>query len=173
MRMPKSLLPLTSVRRKGVTLALGSAELQQSVAEKFGSAVELMNLKHGIFDEASVSVIHQQTISKSRVKPDTILTADVFWPNIVIAGEALNHFFEDGWIGGRLVFGSNEGPMVSLTLRDLRCVMINPIQTRPRRILRDEDRRASERQQCRSLWNGSSHGPNQRVGQSVSLIVDQ
>jgi MOSC domain-containing protein len=45
----------------------------------------------------------------------------------VIATESAEAFLEDGWIGGRLVFGSEveQGPMVSLTLRDLRCVMIN------------------------------------------------
>ena len=48
---------------EGMNLALGSAELQDSVAEKFGSAVELMKLKHGIFDEASVSVINLATIA--------------------------------------------------------------------------------------------------------------
>ena len=37
---------------EGLELALGSAELQNNVAEKFGSALELMKLKHGIFDDA-------------------------------------------------------------------------------------------------------------------------
>src|ERR1700730_13826892 len=42
---------------------LRSAALQSEVAERFGSSVELMNLKHGIFDEASVSVISLATIA--------------------------------------------------------------------------------------------------------------
>ena len=48
---------------EGMNLALGSAELQNSISEKFGSAVELMKLKHGIFDEASVSVISLATVA--------------------------------------------------------------------------------------------------------------
>src|ERR1051326_7866466 len=41
----------------GMELALESAELRNNVAEKFGSAVELMKLRHGVFDDATVSVI--------------------------------------------------------------------------------------------------------------------
>src|SRR5262245_31810169 len=48
---------------EGISLALRSDELRSSITEKFGSEVELMKLKHGIFDEASVSVINLATIS--------------------------------------------------------------------------------------------------------------
>src|SRR3954451_4380293 len=48
---------------EGLDLAIGSAELQDNVAEKFGSPLELMKLKHGIFDDASVSVINLATMS--------------------------------------------------------------------------------------------------------------
>src|SRR5512132_2779962 len=40
----------------GNQLELRSVELQNEIAERFGSGVELMNLKNGIFDDASVSV---------------------------------------------------------------------------------------------------------------------
>ncbi len=111
---------------EGVVLPLGSTELQNSVAEKFGGAVELMKLKHGIFDEASVSVINLATISAIGEAAEQNLDTRRFRANIVIATKATEPFLEDGWIGGRLVFGSkNEGPMLSMTLRDLRCVMIN------------------------------------------------
>src|SRR5215467_2645901 len=43
---------------EGINLALESEELQSSIARRFGSSVELIRLKHGIFDEASVSVIN-------------------------------------------------------------------------------------------------------------------
>src|SRR6185436_19539119 len=111
---------------EGINLALGSAELQNSVAEKFGSAVELMKLKHGIFDEASVSVINLATISAIGREVGENLDTRRFRSNIVIATDATEPFQEDGWIGSRLVFGSNDaGPMVNVTLRDLRCVMIS------------------------------------------------
>jgi uncharacterized protein YcbX len=111
---------------EGVELALTSEELQKSVAEKFGSAVELMKLKHGIFDEASVSVINLATISAIGREAGKDLDIRRFRANIVISSIATEPFQEDGWIGGRLVFGDAEmGPMLTLTLRDLRCVMIN------------------------------------------------
>jgi uncharacterized protein YcbX len=111
---------------EGSNLAVGSAELEQSISARFGSAVELMKLKHGIFDEASVSVINLATISAIGREIETNLDPRRFRPNILIAVDATEPFLEDGWIGGRLVFGNSEGgPMLSMTLRDLRCVMVN------------------------------------------------
>ena len=111
---------------EGVELAIGSAELQESVAEKLGSRVELMKLKHGIFDDASVSVINLATIAAIGREAGQDLDTRRFRANIVIATESTEAFVEDSWIGGQLVFGSAEtGPTVSLTVRDPRCVMIN------------------------------------------------
>jgi MOSC domain-containing protein len=118
---------------EGVELPIGSVELQESVARKLGSPVELMRLKHGIFDEASVSVINLATIAaigrEAGLESDGQSRLDTrrFRPNIVIATDSAEAFLEDGWIGGRLVFGddADAGPIVSLTLRDLRCVMLN------------------------------------------------
>lgn len=111
---------------EGMSVALPSAELQNSVAEKFGSPVELMKLKHGIFDEASVSVINLATISAIGREVGENLDTRRFRANIVLATDSTEPFSEDSWIGSRLVFGSPEtGPVVSLTMRDPRCVMIN------------------------------------------------
>jgi len=111
---------------EGIELAIGSAELQNIVAERFGSAVELMKFKHGIFDDATVSVINLATMAAIGREAGQDLDTRRFRANIVIASESTEPFLEDGWIGGRLVFGSEEtGPIVSLTMRDLRCVMIN------------------------------------------------
>ena len=46
----------------GRELELRSEELQAELAQKHGSAVELMQLNHGIFDEAPVSIISLETI---------------------------------------------------------------------------------------------------------------
>jgi uncharacterized protein YcbX len=110
----------------GQTLAIGSPELQNKISEKFGSPVELMKLKHGIFDDASVSVINLATIAGIGREVGQELDTRRFRPNIVIASDSTEAFSEDAWIGGRLLFGSQEdGPIVSLMMRDLRCVMIN------------------------------------------------
>ena len=46
----------------GRELEVRSEELQAELAQKHGSAVELMQLNHGIFDEAPVSIISLETI---------------------------------------------------------------------------------------------------------------
>jgi len=111
---------------EGLTLKLGSEALDQTISEKLGSPVELMKLKHGIFDEASVSVINLSTISAIGREAETDLDTRRFRANIIIESNAAEPFLEDRWISGTLMFGSTEaGPMISVTLRDLRCVMVN------------------------------------------------
>ena len=111
---------------EGVDLPLGSAELQNNVAEKFGQPLELMKLKHGIFDEAQVSVINLATIAAIGRESGEDLDIRRFRANIVIASESTEPFLEDSWVNGRLVFGDNEtGPMINVTMLDPRCVMIN------------------------------------------------
>jgi len=158
---------------EGLTLAFGSAELQNLIAEKFGSPVELMKLKHGIFDEASVSVINLATIAGISREVGHDLDRRRFRANIVIASESAEPFSEDGWVGGRLVFGSTDvGPVVSLTMRDLRCVMINL----------DPDTAEKDAQIMKTVVrlnenNAGAYGTVARtgqvsVGQPVSLITD-
>ena len=156
----------------GTTLALGSAELQQSVVEKFGSAVELMKLKHGIFDDASVSVINLSTISAIGREAGDDLDTRRFRANILIESDTPEPFLEDGWIGGRLVFGNEDGPMLSLTLRDVRCVMINLNPDTAQ-----QDPRVMKAVVRLNNNNAGAYATVARtgrisVGQSVSLIVD-
>jgi MOSC domain-containing protein len=111
---------------EGAILTLKSEELRSSIAGKYGSDVELMKLKHGIFDEASVSVISLTTISTIGHEAGRELNSRRFRANIVLATDVTESFLEDGWVGGRLVFGrSDEGPILSITMRDQRCMMIN------------------------------------------------
>jgi uncharacterized protein YcbX len=158
---------------EGVELAIGSADLQNSVADKFGSAVELMRFKHGIFDDASVSVINLATISAIGREVGEDLDTRRFRANVVIASDSTEPFIEDSWIGGRLIFGDSEsGPIVSLTMPDPRCVMINfdpdTAEADPR--IMKAAIRLNEN-------NAGAYGTVARtgqisVGQSVSLIVD-
>ena len=158
---------------EGMSLALGSAELQDSVAEKFGSAVELMKLKHGIFDEASVSVINLATIAAIGVEAGQDLDTRRFRPNIVIVADATEPFQEDNWIGGRLVFGSGEvGPIFSMTMRDVRCVMINLDPDTAK-----QDPRVMKAAVSLNDNNAGAYGTVVRtgrisVGQSVNLIKE-
>jgi uncharacterized protein YcbX len=158
----------------GVTLELGSAELQNLIAEKFGSPVELIKLKHGIFDEASVSVINLATIAGISREAGQDLDTRRFRANIVIASESTEPFIEDSWVGARLVFGSDDvGPVVSLTMRDVRCVMVNL----------DPDTAEKNAQIMKTVVrlnenNAGAYGTVARtgevsVGQPVSLITDK
>lgn len=158
---------------EGIDLTLASAELQNSVAEKFGSPLELMKLKHGIFDDASVSVINLATISAIGREIAADLDTRRFRANVVIASDSTEPFLEDGWIGGRLVFGDDEtGPIVSVTLRDLRCVMINLDPDTAK-----QDPRIMKAAVRLNDNNAGAYGTVARtgqisVGQSVSLLAD-
>ena len=49
-----------------------------------------------------------------------------FRPNIVVRLPRPHPFEEDNWVGGVLLFGDpGEGPRVSVTMRDVRCSMVN------------------------------------------------
>lgn len=110
----------------GAELALRSAELRDEIAGRLGSGVELMKLKHGIFDDAPVSVISLATIAGIGDEAGVSLDRRRFRANIVLETRDREPFLEDGWVGGTLVFGSSEPrPAVRVTVRDLRCVMIN------------------------------------------------
>lgn len=158
---------------EGIELALLSAELQNIITEKFGSPVELMKMKHGIFDDATVSVINSATISAIGLEAGADLDSRRFRPNIVIASEAKEPFLEDGWIGGRLVFGDSEvGPVVNVAMRDLRCVMINLDPDTAQ-----QDPRVMKAAVRLNANNAGAYGTVARtgqlsVGQSVSLVTD-
>ncbi len=110
----------------GEILGIGSAELQAELAERVGSGLELMRLKHGIFDEAPVSVISLATMAGIGREAGLDLDRRRFRANIVMETTGSEPFLEDGWVGGVLVFGDGgSSAAVSVTLRDLRCGMIN------------------------------------------------
>ncbi|MBL8206237.1 MAG: MOSC domain-containing protein [Blastocatellia bacterium] len=110
----------------GAEVPLYSEELRQEVAQQFGSGVELMRLNHGIFDEAAVSVISTCTLRGLARELGYELDQRRFRPNIVLETNQKETFCEDEWVGGTIIFGDEEyGAAVSITLRDLRCVMVN------------------------------------------------
>ena len=110
----------------GAELALLSDELQNEISQRLGSPVQLMQLKHGMFDEAPVSIINLATIRGVEREAERPLEVLRFRPNIVVESLHAEPFAEDQWVGKTLRFGSgDDGPSVSITLRDLRCVMLN------------------------------------------------
>ena len=110
----------------GMHLELRSVELQREIAKRLGSGVELMKLRHGIFDDASISVISLSTIAGIGREAGVDLDRRRFRANIVLETQSRETFLEDAWLGGSLVFGDSEpNPAVSVTARDVRCMMIN------------------------------------------------
>jgi MOSC domain-containing protein len=107
----------------GSQLELRSVELENEIAARLGSGVELMKMKHGVFDDAAISVITRATMAKISDDAGAPLDARRFRANIVLETHEAEPFEEDAWIGARLVFG--ETAVVSLTARDVRCMMIN------------------------------------------------
>jgi len=80
---------------EGEALALFGAELAADIERRYGSPVEMMRLKHGIFDEASISVISSETVREICRLAER--TADVrrFRPNIVVRPTHARSFDED------------------------------------------------------------------------------
>ena len=117
----------TQVRTpSGAQLELRSAALQAEIAARFGGAVELLHLRHGIFDEGTVSVISLATMDGIGREAGLDLDRRRFRANIVVETEERDPFLEDRWVGGTLLFGDGHPrPAVKVTRRDERCVMIN------------------------------------------------
>ena len=110
----------------GVELPIFGEELAAEITRRLRAPVEMMQLRNGIFDDASISVIASDTVSE--IAESAGQTADVrrFRPNVLVRAAHSRPFQEDEWVGKMLVLGEGEdAPAISVTLRDLRCSMIN------------------------------------------------
>ena len=86
----------------------------------------MMQLRHGIFDDASISVITSDTVGEVCPLAGAAVDARRFRPNILVRSTRAVPFEEDGWLGGVLAFGEGAGaPAVSVTMHDVRCAMVN------------------------------------------------
>jgi uncharacterized protein YcbX len=124
------LLPTHVRTPDGKEYGLQSDELRQEISSRFGSDVELMNLKHGIFDEACISVISLGTVQGIERGSARDIDRRRFRPNIVIETNSTEPFAEDAWVGRTLIFGEgSSGPAppaaIGITMKDERCVMVN------------------------------------------------
>jgi uncharacterized protein len=119
-------LPICVLTPEGERLPLFGEALAAEVGRRYGAQVEMMLLKHGIFDDASISVITSDTVRD--VCRLAGRSADVrrFRPNIVVRSSRAVPFEEDEWVGGVLTFGDgDDAPAVAVTMRDVRCAMVN------------------------------------------------
>ena len=109
---------------EGDELPLFGSQLAADVERRFGERVEMLQLKHGTFDEAPVSVIASDTIREVSRLAGCAPDVRRFRPNVLVRSSGAVPFEEDGWVGGMLTFG-DDGPAISVTMRDVRCVMLN------------------------------------------------
>ena len=110
----------------GEELPVHGDELAAEIERRYGAPVEMMHFKHGIFDDACISVIAADTVREIGRLSGQILDVRRFRPNIVVRLVQAGAFQEDAWVGGALSFGEGEeAPSIAVTMRDLRCSMVN------------------------------------------------
>lgn len=110
----------------GDDLPVFGEDLAVEVGRRHGSPVEMMHFKHGIFDEASISVIASDTVREIGRLAGHTLDMRRFRPNVVVRLRRPGPFQEDEWVGGALSFGEkDDAPAIAVTMRDLRCSMVN------------------------------------------------
>ena len=98
-------------------------ELREEISRLHGSDVELMNLKHGIFDESALSVISLSSVHGLEREAGREFDLRRFRPNVLLETNG-EPFEENEWVGRTLLFGDN-GAALKVTMRDERCVMVN------------------------------------------------
>jgi len=118
-------LPSHVVTPEGEALPLFGEALAAEIERRHGAPVEMTHLTHGIFDEASVSLITSDTVREIARLAETSADVRRFRPNILVAATRGVPFAEDEWVGRVLAFGSAEdAPAVAVTTRDPRWSMV-------------------------------------------------
>ena len=100
--------------------------LAAEVGRRYGAPVQMMQLKHGIFDEACISVITADTVREIGRLTGRSLDMRRFRPNVAVRLLRPAPFQEDEWLGSVLSFGEkDDAPAIAVTTRDVRCSMVN------------------------------------------------
>jgi hypothetical protein len=110
----------------GEKMPVFGEDLATEIGRRYGAPVQMMQLKHGIFDDASISVIASDTVHEIGRLAGRRLDVRRFRPNIVVRLLRSVPFQEDEWVGGVLSFGEgDDAPAITVTKRDERCSMVN------------------------------------------------
>ena len=119
-------LPTLICAPDGRDMPVMSQELAGELGTRHGAGVEMVHLKHGIFDEADISVIASETVREIGRLAGQMPDVRRFRPNILVRLFQPSPFQEDEWVGGVLTFGDGDGaPAITVTMRDVRCGMVN------------------------------------------------
>jgi uncharacterized protein YcbX len=118
----------------GEAMPVFGEDLATEVGRRHGAPVQMMQLNHGIFDEAVISVIAFDTVREITRLAGQSSDVRRFRPNVVVRVPRSVPFQEDEWVGGILSFGEgDDAPAITVTMRDIRCSMVNfdPDSARP------------------------------------------
>ena len=119
-------LPTHVLTPDGEEMPVFGEDLAAEVGRRYGAPVQMMQLKHGVFDEASISVIALDTVHEIARLAGLSPNVRRFRPNVVVRSLRSVPFQEDEWLGGVLSFGEGKDtPAITVTMRDLRCSMVN------------------------------------------------
>jgi uncharacterized protein len=111
---------------EGEEMPVFGEDLAAEVGRRLGAPVQMMQLKHGIFDEATISVIASDTVREIGRLAGRSADVRRFRPNVVVRLLRPVPFQEDEWVGGVLSFGEgDDAPAITVTMRDVRCSMVN------------------------------------------------
>lgn len=119
-------LPTHVLTPAGEEMPLFGDAIAAEVGRRYGAPVQVMHLRHGIFDDASISVITSDTVRE--VCRLAGVGADIrrFRPNVVVRSTRALPFEENEWLDGVLHFGdAADAPTVCVTMLDIRCAMVN------------------------------------------------
>src|SRR5271169_2058124 len=102
----------------GEVMPVFGEDLATEVGRRYGAPVQMMQLRHGIFDEANISVIASDTVREigrlAGLNPDVRRVR----PNVVVRLLRSVPFQEDEWVGSVLSFGEGDGaPAITVTMR--------------------------------------------------------
>jgi len=110
----------------GEEMPVFGEDLAAEVGRRYGAPVQMMQLNHGIFDEACISVIALDTVREISRLAGRSPDVRRFRPNVLDRLLRSGPFQEDEWLGGVLSFGEgDDAPAITITQRDVRCSMVN------------------------------------------------
>jgi uncharacterized protein len=119
-------LPTNIRTPDGEVMPVFGEGLDAEVGRRYGVPVQMMQLKHGIFDEASISVIAFDTVREISRLAGRSPDVRRFRPNVLVRLLRPLPFREDEWVGGVLSFGEDsDAPAIAVNMRDFLCSMVN------------------------------------------------
>ena len=154
----------------GDELPVFGEALAAEIERRHRAPVQMMWLDRGIFDETTISVIATGTVQEvcrlAGVSPDVRR----FRPNVLVRLLRPGSFLETEWVGGVLSFGeADDAPAVTVTMRDIRCSMVNldpdTAQVAPE-VLKTVVR---ENENCAGIYATVTRAGRLAVGQTIRL----